>query len=1300
MRNSNHAMKNRLFWILMLWALQLNSAAQTVTSTTLPTQNQLPVGDVQQVFQDSEGYMWYGTEGGLCRDDGYRITVFHADSNNPGLLKSNHITCIAEDTQQRIWFGTKRGAYILNKKDNTITPLTDEKLDRQVIHTINVFSDGSIWVSVDHELYRYTVQQKCIGTYDIQWEDSPKHLAQMYEDDRHTIWMIQWRGGIFRYDPGKDTFHPYPWPFSYSPSWMLKDKKSPYYWVGTWEGGIVRFDPDAKDMKQMYRIQYATTKTKKRDERKISSIAQDSVRHCVWVTTSEDLYAYTISESDTLMEFPIHDVLPEGRKILNQVMTDRLSNIWVASSYPHSFILSFQNNAIFRNSMPKVKEALGIPPALQRVAYEEGFYWIWQKKTGLCLYRPDTNELIVSRNRKLSPFFEKYRHGKGIYAVMQGNIVLSIQYVDNQLKESEIVTLQLAEDERIRTMYEDESGNIWLGTTYNLFRYNQETKRLYKEWENTGIINDVISLSDGTVYIATETNGILRLTVNKKKNSYPSNENCLHLAKTVDQTVWAGTLQGGVYCYDRSSDQFLPKMKEIGLSKDLIHSLEGDQKGYMWILTDQKITIYNPVEETSYIVRNSDHSVQMNNFMSLSSDQAGGMYVGGVGGILKFSSFQPFNLSAKEYPICLTAIKVGDDTRLCAKDTKRIQLQPQERNIELFFSTFDPLNTNKIRYAFRYKGKKMHWNYIPEGQNNIYLTELLEGNYELEIKATNRDGTWYKNTLTVLVQRLPAWYETWWANTLYILCALLLLLYLMRKYIARQKEKQHLQMEEEVAQMKYQFFTNVSHELRTPLTLIITPLETLVKKVSDTDIRQQLELIGKNAQNLLTLVNQLLDFRKIEMGGETLLLAAVDLNEMLRSSWHNFQLAAKEKGIDFNYHSPQGVVMVAVDSDKIRKIVNNLLSNAFKFTDQEGKITLSLRKEMRENREYVVIEVEDTGRGIPSNSLTTIFERFHQIDTSEKEHVGSGIGLHLVKQYVTLHQGEVIVHSQLKKGSRFVVYIPTDLQPKEIKSNPVLKEEAEEAPASDSRKKILLVEDNADFRAYLKNELNSFYTVYEAVNGEEGEREALDKEPDIVITDLAMPKMNGIELCRRIKNTIKISHIPIILLTANTNIEYEKQGYKEGADAYITKPFHWDILLSRIQNLIERTRQRQQEFKEGVEVSPASVTISSIDEQLLEKAFEWVEKNIDNAEYSIEDFSRDMGMSRVNLYRKLHSITGLSPTEFVSNVRLKRAAQLLDQGNMTVVEVSYSVGFSTPSYFTKSFKKMFGVLPTQYKMRK
>jgi len=421
---------------------------------------------------------------------------------------------------------------------------------------------------------------------------------------------------------------------------------------------------------------------------------------------------------------------------------------------------------------------------------------------------------------------------------------------------------------------------------------------------------------------------------------------------------------------------------------------------------------------------------------------------------------------------------------------------------------------------------------------------------------------------------------------------------------------------------------------------------------------------------------------------ERLHLTAGDLEDFITALYANFQPFAKEKQLDFRLQISPAHWYMNFDHEKLHRILNNLLSNAFKFTPEGGVVRLNLAEKQQEGRPFACITVSDTGVGIPSEALAHIFERFYQVQQTDDSKVGSGIGLHLVKEYVRLHEGTVQVESEPGKGTVFTICIPMDLHLSEEGVVP--------AASSDKRKKLMVVEDNHDFRTFLKEQLSELYQVIDAPDGEEGEKLAIEQNPDLIVSDIMMPKMDGLELCRHIKHNVQTSHIPVILLTARSGDETKISGYEVGADSYISKPFSFDVLLARIKQLIEQQEGRKKEFRKTLRVNPSCITITSIDEQLIQKALKLIEDHMDNSEYNVEQLSLDMGMSRMNLYRKLQAITGQTPTDFIRTIRLKRAAQLLRDGKLNVSEVADRVGFSSSSYFTKCFKELFGVLPTQY----
>jgi len=499
------------------------------------------------------------------------------------------------------------------------------------------------------------------------------------------------------------------------------------------------------------------------------------------------------------------------------------------------------------------------------------------------------------------------------------------------------------------------------------------------------------------------------------------------------------------------------------------------------------------------------------------------------------------------------------------------------------------------------------------------------------------------------------------------------------------------QQKDKLDEMKYRFFTNISHEFRTPLTLIITPLEAMLNELTDETLKNKLTSIYKNAKELLALINQLLDFRKLAAKGENLNLVYGDIINTLNDVYQSFQSFAIEKNIRFNWKCDVQSLYIYFDKDKTKKILTNLLSNSFKFTETGGEVKLVISLVKSEDMAAVLsIVLCDTGCGIKKDDIPYIFGRFYQTYDS-KYYTGSGIGLHLVKEYILLHGGDISVQSEWQKGTTFTVIFPTTLEP--IVEPPVLESHMLSGIEPHT---LLLVEDNNDFANFMKEQLEGIYRVIIAHDGLEGEKMAFSYSPDLIISDVMMPHRDGLELCRHIKEDIRTSHIPFILLTAYASNEGELFGYESGADDYINKPFSVNIFLLKIQKIIREQDARKELFAKKVEVKPSELTITSLDEELINQAITCVERNMSNTDYSVELFSSEMNMERTVLYRKLQSVAGLSPSEFIRTIRLKRAAQLLASRKYSVAEVAGLVGFATPKYFTKYFKEAFGILPLQY----
>ena len=612
--------------------------------------------------------------------------------------------------------------------------------------------------------------------------------------------------------------------------------------------------------------------------------------------------------------------------------------------------------------------------------------------------------------------------------------------------------------------------------------------------------------------------------------------------------------------------------------------------------------------------------------------------------------------------------------------------------------------------------------------HRVTYTNLAPGTYILKVKATNSDGYAGTEEASLKIVILPPFWMTPWAYIVYALLIVGVVSFSLYAVQRRERNKFRIRQieedakkREELSQMKFRFFTNVSHELRTPLTLIISPMESMMKEITDEKLHGKLQLMYRNAQRLLNLVNQLLDFRKNEMAGLHLTLSEGDIVAYVRSICTSFLMLSEKKHVHLTFFSAMESLNMSFDEDKIGKVVMNLLSNAFKFTPDGGRVDVALEMS-KEMSGRLLIKVSDTGVGIRDEDKERIFERFYQVEQEEPEHqsTGSGIGLSLVRDFVTLHEGTVRVVDNVGSGSVFLVELPV----KHIRVSPPkpapLTEEVEEHEEllpgmeeealsvdllddmednEDEKEKplALIVDDNEDLVAFMKDSLSLYFRIQSASNGREAWQKISELMPDIIVSDVMMPEMDGNELCRWVKTDKRTSDIPMILLTARQAVEDKVEGLTIGADDYVTKPFNVEILILRMRKLIDLSKKRK--AKSLIDPEPSEIAITSLDEKLVENAIKYVEANIGRCDLSVEELSRGLGMSRVHLYKKLLQITGKTPIEFIRVIRLKRAAQMLRESQQNVSEIAYQLGFNNPKYFSKYFKDEFGVLPSVYQER-
>lgn len=878
----------------------------------------------------------------------------------------------------------------------------------------------------------------------------------------------------------------------------------------------------------------------------------------------------------------------------------------------------------------------------------------------------------------------------------------------------------------VRDFAEDHQHQIWVCYHGGVGRFDEQAKRIFplqnKLFVGNTNINSIVFDRQHRLWAATNKGLIVG-------NQLKLKAVCKALAIDKQGWIWVGTMNG-IYVFDIQNGKTYRYGKEEGMTNEMIQDLVVDKLDEVWVTTANGLCRIRRTRssEQPFALTMFDSQNKLGDAKFLPRTAAsmadGKLFFGSSTGFYIVDPIQVKDMEYTGHPV-FTSLFVNNQEVVAGKEydgrvilpfalstTKKIVLEHDENFITVHFSGLNFDMPHHTYYKYRLQGVNNDWIVISpqDGIGWANYTDLSPGTYKLEVYSAGLDKVWSKQSATLEIEVLAPLWATWWAKLLYLLVFIALMIFVVRWKIEQNRKRMENEKYKELEEMKYRFFTNISHEFRTLLTLIITPIGSILKRTTDSETRHQLNDVSRNAGDLLQLVNQLLDFRKMEMNGEHLNLTSGNLNEFIQYTTMKFMPLAEQKNIRLAFEDKTEGLFMYFDKDKVGKILTNLLSNAFKFTKAGGSVCVSLEKCILDSRRCAHIIVEDTGCGIPKEDQAHVFERFYRTEQdSSSQQIGSGIGLNMVYEYILLHEGKVSLESEEGKGSRFIVDIPADLK-REVQqeaseenriASPVMADVVDGAVGVQTFRKIektvLVVEDNEDFSHFLSQELGRIYNkVLMAKDGIEGVMKAEAENPDIIVSDVMMPRMSGTDMCRRIKENIETSHIPIILLTAWSTDEGRAAGYKAGADAYIAKPFDMEVLLARISNLLEKQEKRQRDFSHSISLDPKTVTDSSPDEDFLKEVIACIEKNIDNSEYTIDSLSTDIVMSRMSLYRKMKSLTGQTPADFIRTVRLKTAAKLLKEEKCTVSEACYRTGFASPQNFAKHFKEMFGVLPSQY----
>lgn len=1322
-------------------------SAQSYLFKHLEVSDGLSNNSVNTIYKDRDGFMWFGTTTGLNRYDGYTFKVYQHVENEPGSLPDNYITDIVEMPDGRFWINTARGYVLFDKeRDCFITDVTGFMKNLEswgVPEQVFVDREGNTWISVAGEgCYRYkeggkrlffSYMEHSLPEYGVtQMAECSDGILLIYNTgllvclDRATL-TIKWKSDeITKHMPAGKTIE----------ISLFVDRDNciwAYSLMGIWA-----YDCGTKSWRTDLTGIWSS-----RPDVIIHAVAQD-IEGKIWVGKDYDGIDVLEKETGNVTSLVAHD--DNGRSLphntIYDLYADRDGIMWVGT---YKKGVSYYSESIFKFNMYEWGDITCIEQA------DENRLWLGTNDHGILLWNRSTGKAEPfwrdAEGRLPNPVVSmlKSKDGKLWVGTFNGGLYCMIGSQVRSYKEG---TGNALASNNVWALVEDDKGRIWiasLGGGLQCLEPSSGTFETYTSNNSPLLENNVTSLcwgDDNTLFFGTASRGVgvmdMRTREIKKLQSQGgnikmSNDAVNHVYKDSRGLVWIATREG-LNVYDMRRHMFLDLSPVAEAKGSFIAAITEDQERNMWVSTSRKVIRVTVASDGQggYLfdsrAYNSEDGLQNCDFnqRSIKTLHNGIIAIGGLYGVnvfapdhIRYNKMLP-NVMFTGLSLFDEAVKVGQSYGgrvLIEKELNNVENVEFDYKQNIFSVSFASDNYNlpeKTQYMYKLEGFNNDWLTLPLGVHNVTFTNLAPGKYVLRLKAINSDGYVGIKEATLGIVVNPPFWMSWWAYLLYAV-GLVVVLFLARyRMLKREREKFHLQQiesevakNEEINNMKFRFFTNVSHELRTPLTLIISPLEGMLKETTDELQSTRLQLMYRNAQRLLHLVNQLLDFRKGEMSTHQLSLSEGDIISYVHSVCNSFLLMADKKHIQFSFFSGIDTFSMAFDADKVGKIVMNLLSNAFKFTPEGGRVTVMI-EHVTGTPDILEIKIADTGIGISDVDKEHIFERFYQANhKGVEETTGNGIGLSLVRDFVTLHEGEVKVFDNIGTGSVFVIQFPvkhveTQVQlPEETgmsagdEEDKEIKEETREETERKDFPLLLIVDDNEDFRIFMRYSLELQYRVRLAVNGQEAWEMMQEELPDLVISDVMMPQMDGNELCRLIKQDKRTAHIPVILLTARQNTEAKLEGLQTGADDYVTKPFNMTILVLRIRKLIELSRYHR--VTQGmIDPAPSEIVITSLDEKLIEKAIKYVEDNMSRTELSVEELSRELGMSRVHLYKKLLQITGKTPIEFIRVIRLKRAAQLLRESQLHVSEVAFEVGFNNPKYFSRYFKDEFGVLPSVY----
>ncbi|MBC3759603.1 response regulator [Hyunsoonleella sp. SJ7] len=1315
----------------------------------LTTADGLSQSSAIAIHQDRLGQIWIGTRDGLNKYDGTEFTIYRNEEGNPKSISNNDVLAIHEDGQGNLWIGTYNGLNKYNPKTDSFTQYfhqeSTDALANNTIWKISELSDGNIYLGTSGGLSVYDPVSKKFKNYLTEGlTPAVRRVMSILEMSSGKI-LLGTGAGVFEAKLSQD--------FSVkriegSAIYSIQDLielKDGTVLLATQEHALIKFNPNS------YRfVPFIEKETKKSQIQNIRQLLLDD-NGLLWVGSYQGLILVESNESVRILQADIDDVRSLSKNSIKALFKDQKGSIWIGTYYGGINIWdpsnsNFQNitqNQFGKGLSYSVVSSIESDGKNVFFGTEGGGLNVWDREKNSFSYLTADNSVLSDNNIKTLNSLNKdelwigtFKNGLQVYNTREKQFEPSALPPD--LK-------KLINNVGVYAVKQDSHQNIWIGTFgKGVFKFSKETGK-YQRFKHSDskantlsndLIRSICTDKDNNTWIGTQkglnkisTSGTITHYLYDEKLQY--GEDVVALLQDLSNTIWVGTKSKGLLKIEGDSIKPVSiRINDVRVSA--VRSILAGGSGLLWMGTNQGIVSYDSKTKAVKLYNQSDGVIsnEFNDNASLKVDNST-FFFGGPNGATVISTDR---LHENEYSpqVILTNFEIRDADKANANNkileytlpfTDDIELDYNQGNFSVSFSIPNFINSSNNTYKYRLKGLEQEWNITQTNTANYTIQK--PGEYIFEVQGANNDGVWNKDITQLNIRVAPAPWRTWWAFAIYGILILIALyfLYGIQKTKAKLKHDLHLEHVEaertkEINKSKLEFFTNISHEFRTPLSLILGPLKQIIENYQGSSkMYKKLLVVENNAGHLLKLINRLMDFRKYENNLYKLNAAEGNIVKFLREIFLSFSEYAKNGHYNFEFVCAEKEILVYYDRHKLERVFYNLISNAFRYTPKGGSIVVRIEA----LEDAIRINIEDSGVGVAKEFQDKIFERFFEASNQNKQDndytKGTGIGLAIAKSIIQLHKGTIKVEDNpTGQGSIFSVTLPlgnVHLEASEIIEDFKFSEDisqyvsqlealnatnGDEINVKDPNKKetILVVEDNAELRQFIRDVLIQTYNVIEAENGKKAFNRAKKEAVDIIVSDVIMPEMTGTELCSKIKGDLKTSHIPIILLTSRTSLVYKLDGLERGADDYISKPFDISEFKLRVHNLLKARAKLREKFTTNDVLKPNDVIISSHDENLFKKALHIVNENIGNEDFDVRLFCSELGVSRTMLFTKIKAWSNFTPNEFILHFRMKRAAQLMEQGKLNISQISYQVGYKDPKYFSKSFQKKFGVAPSKY----